>query len=62
MLVVWQWRLNLPTNFLFHFVAVWQMAAEVQSDKIASDMEVHLEQMCVTQSLHVLKVEPTDFR
>lgn len=27
------------------------MAAEVQSDKFASDMEVHLEQMCVSLKL-----------
>ena len=36
------WRLNLPTNILLHFVAVQQMAAEGQSDKMASNMKVHM--------------------
>ena len=31
-----QQRLNLPTNILLHFVAMWQMAAEWQSDKMTS--------------------------
>ena len=33
-------ELNLPNNFPLHVVAVWQMAAEGQSDRIASDMEM----------------------
>jgi len=37
-LVVRQWRLNLPTNIPLHVVAVQQMAAEGQSDRMASDV------------------------
>ena len=33
MLVVWQQRMNLPTNIPSHFVTEQQMAAEGQSDK-----------------------------
>ena len=36
------------------------MAAEGQSDKTASDMEVCMKQMCVTEFLHVEKMAPTD--
>ena len=60
MLVVWQKWLNLPTSILLHFVAVWQMAAEGQSDTMASDMEVCMKQRCVTEFLHVEKMSPTD--
>jgi len=35
---------ELSAKFLLHVVAVWQMAAEGQSDKIAFDMEVHMKQ------------------
>ena len=49
MLVVWQERLNLPTNIPFHVVAMEQMAAEGQSDTMASDMEVWVKQRCVTE-------------
>lgn len=31
---------RFPTNIPLYCVAVWQMAAEGQTDKIASDMEV----------------------
>ena len=44
MLVVWQYRSNLPTNILLHFAAVWQMAAEGQSDKMTSDMGMQMSQ------------------
>jgi len=40
MLVEWQQRLNLHANILLHFVAPWQMAAEGQSDQMASEAEV----------------------
>jgi len=33
-------------------VVVWQMAAEGQSDRMASDMEVHMKQRYVTEFLH----------
>ena len=58
MLVVWQ--LNLPTNFSSDFVTVQEMAAEGQSDKIASDMEVWMKQRCVTEFYHAEKITPTD--
>jgi len=31
---------TLPTSMPLHVVAVWQMAAEGQSDRMTSDMEV----------------------
>jgi len=31
------------------------MAAEGQSDRMASDMEVHMEQRCIIELLHVKK-------
>ena len=34
------------------------MAAEGQSDRMASDMEVHVKQRCVIESLHVEKNAP----
>ncbi len=36
------------------------MAAEGQSDKMASDMEVDTEQRCVVEFLHAEKMAPTD--
>jgi len=36
------------------------MAAEGQSDKMASDMEVHIKQRCGIEFLHVEKVAPTN--
>jgi len=60
MLVGWQLRLNLPTSFPFHFVAVWQMAVERQCDTIACDMEVCMEQRCVIQFLQAEKMAPID--
>ena len=36
------------------------MAAEGQSDRMASDMEVHLKQRCGIECLHVEKMAPTD--
>ena len=61
----WWWygsrgRLSLPTIILLHFVAVQQMAAGRQSDKMASDMEVHWKQRCVIELLRVEKIAPTD--
>ncbi|MEQ5179387.1 hypothetical protein [Proteus genomosp. 6] len=58
--MVWQQRLNLPTNIPFHVVAVWQMVAEGQSDRMVSDMEVCMKQSCVTEFLHVEKMAPID--
>ena len=42
-------------NIPLHFIAVRQMAAEGQSDKLASDMEGHMEQRCVIEFLHIGK-------
>ena len=44
MLVGWQYRLNLPTTILLHLVAMWQMAAEGQSDTMVPDMEERMKQ------------------
>ena len=60
MVVVQQQRLNLPTNIPSHFVAVWQMAAERPSDKIASDMEVWMKQRCITEFLKKKKTAASD--
>jgi len=35
------------------------MAAEGQSEKVMSDMEVHMEQRYATEFLHVEKIAPT---
>ena len=52
MFVVWQQRLNLLANIPLPFVAVQQMAAEGQSDKMVSDMELSLKQREVTEFLY----------
>ena len=36
------------------------MAAEGQSDKMASDMDTLMKQRCVIEFLHVEKIAPTD--
>jgi len=59
MLVVWQWRLSLPTNIPLHFVTMQQMAEEGVSDKMVSDMEMHVMQRCGTEFLHAEKMAPT---
>ena len=41
---------------MLHFAAMWQTAAEGQSDRMASDMEVHMKQKCVTEFLHMEKM------
>jgi hypothetical protein len=41
--------LNLPANIPLNFVVVRQMAAERQSDKMASDIEVSMKQRCVIE-------------
>jgi len=52
--------LNLPATIPLNFVAVRQMTAEGQSDKMASDMEVHMKQRCVIEFLHAEKIAPID--
>ena len=61
MLVVWQQRLNLPTNIPFHF-GVWQMAAEGQSDSMVSDMGVQMEKRGGIEFLPAEKTAPTDIQ
>ena len=56
--MVWQQKLNLPIYIPLHFIAVWQMAAEGQSDKLASDMEVYINEGCLIESLHTGKMAP----
>lgn len=46
-LVIWQWRLNIPASIPSHIVPLCQIAAEGQSDTIASDTEVQMKQRCV---------------
>jgi hypothetical protein len=41
---------------------VQQIAAEVQSGKMSSDMEVHTKEMCVTEFLHAEKTAPIDIQ
>ena len=43
---------------LLHFVAMRQMAAEEQSDKMVSNMEVQMKQRCITEFLHVEEMTP----
>mgnify|MGYP001860934035 CR=1 FL=1 len=52
--------MNLSTSVLLHVVAVRQMAAEGQSDKMASDMEVRMKERCGIEFLHLEKMAPTD--
>jgi len=58
--VVQQYRLNVPTNILLHFVAVQQMAAEGQSDRTTSDMKLRLKLKCVVEFLHAEKLASLD--
>ena len=44
------------------FCAMWQMEAEGQSDKMASDIEMDMKQMCVIEFLHAEKMAPIDIR
>ena len=47
-------------QYSIHVVAIGQIAAEGQPDKMMSDMEVLMKQRCVTEFLHAEKVAPTD--
>jgi len=55
MLVGWQKRSNLSNHIPLHFVAMWQMAAEGQSDRMVSDMKVPIKKRCGIQFLHAEK-------
>ena len=45
---------------LLHFVAVRQIAAEKQSEKMASDMEESMKKRDATEFLHAPQIAPTD--
>ena len=47
-------------QYSVNFVAMGQMTAEQQSDKMASEMEVRMKQRCITEFLHVEKIAPSD--
>ena len=51
---------KLSANIPFHFVPIWQMAAEGQSDRMASDIEVRIKQRCVTEFLQAEKIATID--
>lgn len=49
--------IQFPTNIPLNFFAIWQMAAEGQNDKIASDMEVDKKkkwEQIITNAAHEL--------
>jgi hypothetical protein len=52
--------LNFPANIPLNFVAVRQMTAEGQSDKLASDIEVRMKQKCAIEFLNAEKIAPID--
>ena len=53
--------LNLPTDTVLNFVAVWLVAAEGQSDKMVSSIEVYIKQRYVIEFLHAeKKIVPSD--
>ena len=52
--------MNLPAIIPLNFVAVQQMTAEGQSNKMASDMEVRMKQRCVIEFLHAEKIAAND--
>jgi len=49
---------TFPTNILLHAVAVWQMTAEGQSDRMVPDMEVHKKGVLLNSSMQK-KIAPT---
>ena len=55
-----QLKLTLPTSIPLHVVAVWQMAAEGQSDKIVSNMKDYMKEKCVIEFLHAEKIALID--
>lgn len=58
--VVRQQRLNLLASIPLLFVAVWQMAAEGPSNKMASHMEVRMECRYGKDFLHAEKTAPIE--
>ena len=47
--MVWQQRVSLSDSIPLYVVAMWQMAAERHSDRMASDTEMCLKQRCVIE-------------
>jgi len=60
MLVVWQLKLNLSASIPLHTVAVRQMAAKGQTDKMVSDVKMHMAQRRGIAFLHVEKMTPVE--
>ena len=50
-----------PCQYSIIFCCVWQMAAEAQSDKMTSNVEVHMKQRRVTESPPAEKCHPRTF-
>jgi len=50
----------VDTDVPLHFVTMQQMAAQGQSDRMASDMEVHVKQRCRIEFLPGKKMTPID--
>ena len=59
MLVIWTYKLNLPTTILLRFIVTRQMATQEQSDKMASGVTLQMKQRCVTKFLDEEKMAPT---
>ena len=53
-------EVNLPDTIPLHVVAMWQMAADEQSDTMADDRKVCVKQRCVIEFLHAEKMAPID--
>jgi len=47
-------------QYSFTFCSIQHMAEEGKSDRMASDLQVHMKQRCVTELLHVEKITPYD--
>jgi len=48
------------TNIPLHVDVVWQMAADGQSGRVVTDMEVHMKQRCVTEFLYTKHLSHID--
>ena len=59
--MVRQLRLNLSTDTVLQFVAVQQVAAEGQSDRMASGIEVCMKRRYGIEFLYAKKMAPIDF-
>ena len=57
---VWQQRTNLTTDVALHVAAVWRRAAEGQSDRMLSYIEIRMKKRHGIEFLHVEKNAPMD--